>query len=145
MSEILVQRRVPPADLPSASTLRRWASAALGAVAGDVTIRIVDEDESRDLNHRFRGKDKPTNVLSFPYDGETLDVPVLGDIVICAPVVAREALEQGKEARAHWAHMVVHGCLHLLGLDHQQDAEAEDMESRERDILSAMGFPDPYQ
>lgn len=145
MSEILVQRRVPPADIPSAATLRRWATEALGAVAGDVTIRIVDESESRDLNHRFRGKDKPTNVLSFPYDGETLDVPVLGDIVICAPVVAREALEQHKASKAHWAHMVVHGCLHLLGFDHLEDAEAEDMEQRERDILSTLGFPDPYQ
>lgn len=96
MSDILIQRRVPATGLPSASTLRTWATAALGAVAGDLTIRIVDEAESHDLNLRYRGKDKPTNVLSFGYGGETMDIPVLGDIVICAAVVAREAQEQGK-------------------------------------------------
>ncbi len=83
-------------------------------------------------------------MLSFPYDGETLDVPVLGDIVICAQVVAREAAEQGKEPRAHWANMVVHGCLHLLGYDHENDKDAVEMERREREILAAFGFPDPY-
>jgi probable rRNA maturation factor len=145
MREILVQRRIPPTGVPSAATLRAWATAALGAIAGDVTIRIVDIAESHDLNFRYRHKDKPTNVLSFPYDGETLDVPVLGDIVICAEVVEREAKEQGKEARAHWAHMVVHGCLHLLGYDHEIDAEAEEMERRERLILAGLGFPDPYE
>lgn len=144
MREIPVQRRVPPAGVPSAATFRRWAEGALGSVAGDLTIRIVDEPESRELNHRFRHKDQPTNVLSFPYDGETLDVPVLGDLVICAPVVLREAAEQGKDPRAHFAHMVVHGCLHLLGFDHETDAEAQQMESRERDILSGLGFSDPY-
>lgn len=144
MREIQVQRRVAAEGIPSAASLRRWAEAALGSAAGDVAIRIVDETESRELNQRFRHKDRPTNVLSFPYDGETLDVPVLGDLVICAPVVFSEALEQGKEPKAHFAHMVVHGCLHLLGFDHETDPEAQQMESRERDILSHLGFPDPY-
>ncbi|HEX4872139.1 MAG TPA: rRNA maturation RNase YbeY [Nevskiaceae bacterium] len=144
MNEILIQRRVPAEGLPSAATLRQWAGRALGSAAGDLTIRIVDEAESRDLNHRFRQKDKPTNVLSFPFDGEQLEVPVLGDVVICAPVVAREAAEQGKDPRAHWAHMVVHGCLHLLGYDHIQDRDAEVMEGREREILADLGFADPY-
>lgn len=145
MSEILVQRRVPPAGVPSASTLRGWALAALGTDAGDLTIRIVDEAESHELNRRYRGKDKSTNVLSFPYDGDMLDMPMLGDLVICAPVVNREAEEQHKDPRAHWAHMVVHGCLHLLGYDHLADQEAEKMESREREILAGFGFVDPYQ
>ena len=141
MSQILIQRRIDPAGVPAASSLRLWAETALGRIAGDLTIRIVDEAE---LNCRYRGKDKSTNVLSFPYDGDMLDVPVLGDIVICGPVVMREAAEQGKEPRAHWAHLVVHGCLHLLGYDHVQESEAEVMEARERKILAGLGFPDPY-
>ncbi len=145
MREIQVQRRVSSRGLPSAASLRAWAERALGAVAGDLSIRIVDEGESRDLNRRYRGKDKSTNVLSFNYDSETLDVPVLGDLVICAPVVAREAVEQDKTVRAHWAHMVVHGCLHLLGYDHENERDAQEMERRERQILAGLGFPDPYQ
>ena len=144
MSEILIQRRVDPAGIPAASSLRQWANTALERVAGDLTIRIVDEAERPDLNHRYRGKDKSTNVLSFPYDGDLLDVPVLGDIVICAPVVHREARDQGKDPRAHWAHMVVHGCLHLLGYDHVRDRDAEVMEARERKVLAELGFPDSY-
>ena len=145
MSEILIQRRVPPAGVPSSASMREWANLALGRVAGDLTLRIVDEAESQELNRRYRHKDKPTNVLSFPYDGDMLDIPVLGDLVICAPVVQREASEQGKDARAHWAHMVVHGCLHLLGYDHEDDREAEIMENRERELLAQFGFPDPYE
>lgn len=144
MSEIQIQRRVAPAGVPAASALRGWASAALGDAVGDVTVRIVDEAESHELNGRYRGKDKSTNVLSFPYDGDMLDMPILGDLVICAPVVQREAAEQGKDPRAHWAHMVVHGCLHLLGYDHEKDDEAEVMESRERQVLAELGFGDPY-
>lgn len=144
MSHISVQRRVPPAGLPAASSLREWANRALGHIAGELTIRIVDEAESQELNRRYRGKDRPTNVLSFPYDGDMLDVPVLGDLVICAPVVQREAEEQGRDLRAHWAHMVVHGCLHLLGYDHEQDGDAEVMETRERELLAELGFSDPY-
>jgi probable rRNA maturation factor len=142
--DITVQRRVPAAGVPSSSTLRGWAVAALGHAHGELTIRIVDEAESADLNGRYRQKPYPTNVLSFPYEAEGLEEPVLGDLVICAPVVAREAVEQGKDARAHWAHMVVHGVLHLLGLDHENDADAERMETKERQILAGLGFADPY-
>lgn len=142
--DITVQRRVPAAGVPSSSTLRGWAVAALGHAHGEVTIRIVDEAESAELNGRYRQKPYPTNVLSFPYEAEGLDAAVLGDLVICAPVVAREAAEQGKDPRAHWAHMVVHGVLHLLGLDHVNDADAERMEAKERQVLAALGFGDPY-
>ncbi len=142
---ICVQRRVPAAGLPSAAALRGWAQAALaGQAAGEVTIRIVDEAESTELNGRFRHKHYPTNVLSFPHDAEIAAESVLGDLVICAPVVAREAREQGKDPRAHWAHMVVHGMLHLLGHDHLQEDEAQRMEALERTILAGLGFPDPY-
>lgn len=145
---ITVQRRVPPAGVPAPAALRGWAIAALGEAQGDLTIRIVDETESAQLNARYRGKDYATNVLSFPYESEDFeespDGPVLGDLAICAPVVAREAVEQGKDPRAHWAHMVVHGVLHLRGRDHENDAEAEIMEAEERQILAGLGFPDPY-
>jgi len=104
-------------------------------------VRIVGPAESRRLNRRFRKKDKPTNVLSFPYD----DPGVLGDVVICAAVVEREAREQGKRSKAHWAHMVVHGVLHLRGYDHMRPADARVMEGRERAILARLSFPDPYQ
>jgi probable rRNA maturation factor len=142
---INVQRRVNAAGIPAPSTLRAWALAALeGATPGEITIRIVAEEESAKLNGKFRHKPYATNVLSFPYEAEALSEPVLGDLVICAPVVAREAAEQGKEPHAHWAHMVVHGVLHLLGHDHIQEDEAERMEAKERQILSRLGFPDPY-
>lgn len=145
MSEILVQRRVPPGRIPSAASLRLWATKALGDVAGDLTIRIVDEAEMQTLNQRYRGKDKSTNVLSFGYDGEGLDIPILGDVVVCASVVEREATEQGKSLRGHWAHMIVHGCLHLLGYDHENDRDADRMESREKEMLADLGFADPYR
>lgn len=137
---------------PGNDTLHRWAAAALAATgeatdntAMELAIRIVDEAESRSLNHQWRDRDRPTNVLSFP--GEALPgLPLrhLGDLVICAAVVEREADEQGKTATAHWAHMVVHGTLHLLGHDHQTDDEAEAMERIERTVLAELGFPDPY-
>lgn len=115
----------------------------MGETLGDMTIRIVDADESQALNRSYRNKDRPTNVLSFPAEslaGETL----LGDLVICAPVVQSEANAQSKSTRAHWAHMVVHGTLHLLGMDHQTDTEAEQMEQKERELLADLGFVDPY-
>ena len=108
-------------------------------------VRAVDEAEGRRLNHEFRGRDRATNVLSFPFEpppGVALDH--LGDLVICAPVVAREASAQGKPAAAHWAHMVVHGMLHLQGYDHETDEQAADMEGRETRILTALGFAAPY-
>lgn len=111
----------------------------------EVTVRIVDEAESNELNLTYRGKDKPTNVLSFPFEAPPgLELPLLGDLVICRQVVEHEAAEQGKPLMAHWAHMVVHGSLHLLGYDHIEDDEAEEMEALERDIMQELGFADPY-
>jgi len=140
MSEVHIQRAVPAAGIPSATSLRAWAIAARGKKKGEITLRIVDADEGRSLNRDWRCKDYATNVLSFPMQ----EPGYLGDIVICAEVVAREAIEQGKTTRAHWAHMVVHGVLHLMGHDHIADDEAEKMEALERKLLSKLGFTDPY-
>ena len=133
-------------DLPAATQFATWVSAArLDDSEGSVVIRIVDEPESRQLNRDYRGKDRPTNVLSFPFEPPPgIPEEHLGDLVICAPVVFREAQEQLKEPEAHWAHMVVHGVLHLQGFDHQNSAEAEEMESLERQILARLGYSDPY-
>jgi probable rRNA maturation factor len=134
--------------LPTRASLRRWARAALAGVRRRhvaVTLRIVGKRESARLNARYRRKDKPTNVLSFPFEpppGTRSDL--LGDIVICADVVRREARAQRKPERSHWAHMVVHGILHLRGFDHQNDKEAAVMESREARVLGDLGFPNPY-
>jgi probable rRNA maturation factor len=146
-ADITVQRRVPPAGIPSAARLRRFAQAGLEGLPGEITLRLVDALESRRLNHQYRGKDYATNVLSFGYDPELLaaDGGVMGDLVICAEVVAREAAEQGKPPLAHWAHLVVHGCLHLRGFDHEGDADAARMEARETAILADLGFPNPYE
>jgi probable rRNA maturation factor len=138
--EIAVQRVVPARGIPAASSLRDFARAALPARHGELTIRIVDLAESQAFNRDYRGKDKPTNVLSFQGEGG-----ILGDLVICAPVVASEAKAEGKLLRAHWAHMVVHGCLHLRGYDHEHDDEARRMEAREVRILGELGFENPYQ
>ncbi|WP_144714398.1 rRNA maturation RNase YbeY [Aeromonas veronii] len=133
--------------LPTEAQLQGWLD---GAILGfqleaEVTVRIVDEAESNELNLTYRGKDKPTNVLSFPFEAPPgLELPLLGDLVICRQVVEREAEEQGKPLMAHWAHMVVHGSLHLLGYDHIEDEEAEEMEALERDIMLELGFADPY-
>lgn len=137
----MVQRAVAARGVPGPARLRRWARAALGRRGGELTVRIVGPAESRALNRRYRGKDQATNVLSFPSDAPG----VLGDLVICAPVVRREAREQGKRGAAHWAHMVVHGVLHLLGFDHIRPADARVMEARERAILARLSYPDPYQ
>jgi probable rRNA maturation factor len=140
MNAIIVQRAVAAAGLPSATSLRNWALAALKR-KGELTIRVVDEAESESLNRQYRKKRKPTNVLSFSY-GER---GVLGDLVICAPVVVHEAREQNKSPRAHWAHMVVHGCLHLQGHDHENDADAAQMEALEICIMEKLGFENPYR
>ena len=118
----------------------RWARAAL-ASGGVVTIRLVDADEGQALNRDYRGKDYATNVLSFPYETTPR---VIGDLVICPSVVAREAAEQNKPPTAHYAHLTVHGMLHLQGRDHDNDEDAQAMEDEERKILAALGFPDPY-
>lgn len=140
MSGIHIQRLVPSKGIPSARSLRTWAGAARGRKKGEITLRIVDAAEGRTLNRDWRGRDYATNVLSFPMQ----EPDYLGDIAICAEVVAREAIEQKKTPRAHWAHMVVHGVLHLMGHDHIADDEAERMEALERRLLARLGFTDPY-
>jgi len=157
--DIDVQCAVSKRNVPRADKLRAWAKAAYAAAllpkiedrgpktVPSLTLRIVGSPESRSLNRTWRGKDKPTNVLSFPAG----DVPAggggapLGDIAICAPVVLREAREQGKLRTAHWAHMVAHGVLHLLGYDHVKPRDAKLMEAREVEILAQFGYADPYQ
>ena len=133
--------------LPTAEQIEQWATAAVQPQSDEVemTVRIVDEAESHELNLNYRGKDRPTNVLSFPFEcPDEVELPLLGDLVICRQVVEREAQEQDKPAMAHWAHMVVHGSLHLLGYDHIEDDEAEEMESLETQIMTELGFADPY-
>jgi probable rRNA maturation factor len=148
MLELDLQVATQAADLPSEAQFRVWCETALRQRTADseLTIRLVDEAEGLELNHTYRQRDYATNVLSFPADvpDEMLDIPLLGDLVICVPVVAREALEQEKTPEAHWAHLVIHGCLHLLGYDHIDDAEAEEMETLERTLLAELGHPDPY-
>jgi probable rRNA maturation factor len=154
-----VQFATRRAGVPHARSFARWANAAFAGGAArrksqavELAIRVVGAAESRRLNRTWRGKDKPTNVLSFGGNGDIHhfrsgndECPhFLGDLAICAPVVAREAREQGKPAAAHWAHMVVHGVLHLLGYDHENDRDAEQMEAREVKILAQLGMPNPY-
>ena len=135
---------------PDDDSFSCWVNLALatGQRQGEVTICLVDENTSRQLNHQYRGKDKPTNVLSFPFDMPPVDVPglpaILGDLVICVPLVAKEARMQNKAIRAHWAHLVIHGCLHLLGHDHIKEAEAEEMENLEIQLMQQLGFANPY-
>ncbi|QSA18584.1 rRNA maturation RNase YbeY [Vibrio furnissii] len=133
--------------LPTREQFATWLQTAIVPFQpqAEVTIRIVDEPESHQLNLEYRGKDKSTNVLSFPFEAPPgIEMDLLGDLVICRQVVEREAVEQNKPLLAHWAHMVVHGSLHLLGYDHIEDDEAEEMESLETEIMQTMGFEDPY-
>jgi probable rRNA maturation factor len=145
---VTVQNAAARARVPAVATLRAWARRALEPGArGELTVRIVDAEESAALNSRYRGKRGPTNVLAFPADSPPArgdELLPLGDIVICAAVVQREARAQGKPPAAHWAHMVVHGVLHLQGYDHEKRADATIMERRERALLAKLGFPDPY-
>ena len=129
-------RAYPCGRISCAGRAPRWPAAV------QVTIRLVDADEGRALNNDYRGKDYATNVLSFPYDTEPV---VTGDLVICPAVVAREAAEQDKPLAAHYAHLTVHGMLHLQGWDHENDEDAQAMEDEEREILAALGYPDPYR
>jgi probable rRNA maturation factor len=155
---VTVQLASSRRGVPHARNLNRWAQAAYDRAARArqlprgrdevaLTIRVVGAAESRRLNRTWRNKDKPTNVLSFPGEFSPVmqgEAAELGDLAICAPVVAREAREQGKPAQAHWAHMVVHGVLHLLGYDHENDRDAHAMEAREVKILAQFGYSDPY-
>ncbi len=128
-------------DLPTRTQIRRWLLAVCEPGAAQVTVRFLDADEGRALNATYRGKDYATNVLSFPYSPN----PALeGDLVVCSAVVRREAEEQGVSPKAHFAHLIVHGMLHLQGYDHENDDDAAVMENRERAILVRLGFPDPY-
>lgn len=136
------------ANLPSEADFQRWLDAAVLPFQeeAEVTVRLVDEAESNQLNLTYRGKDKPTNVLSFPFECPPgVELPLLGDLIICRQVVEREASEQNKPLLAHWAHMVVHGSLHLLGYDHIDDDEAEEMEALEVEFMQALGYDNPYQ
>ncbi|KQR10757.1 rRNA maturation RNase YbeY [Xanthomonas nasturtii] len=149
--DVAVSYALPRAGLPSAVSFRKWVAAALkGRIReADLAVRVVDEKEGCSLNHHYRGKDYATNVLSFPAElpeglPKGIKMPLLGDLVICAPVVAREAAEQGKSLASHYAHLTVHGTLHLLGWDHEDDKEADAMEQLEREILADLGIDDPY-
>ncbi|MFP1761414.1 rRNA maturation RNase YbeY [Lonsdalea quercina] len=150
MSQVILDLQIAcenSEDLPSEAHFQRWLDTVLPQfqAESEVTIRIVDEAESHELNHTYRGKDKPTNVLSFPFEAPPeVELPLLGDLIICRQVVEQEAAEQEKTLEEHWAHMVVHGCLHLLGYDHIEDSEAEEMESLETEIMQGMGYADPY-
>ena len=149
--DVSVSYGLPRAGLPAPVSFRKWAAAAVEGriLRGDLAIRVVDTKEACSLNRHYRGKDYATNVLSFPAElpeGLPKDVkmPLLGDLVLCAPVVAREAKEQKKPLAAHYAHLTVHGALHLLGWDHDDEREAECMEQLEREILAGIGIEDPY-
>ena len=142
-----VQYAVTVDGIPEEDTIRQWVLQVLPEHKRDseLTIRVVDEAEITALNRQYRGKDGATNVLSFPYEAiPGVATDLLGDIVICAPVVASEAVAQDKPLEAHWAHMVIHGVLHLLDYDHHQDAEAHKMEARETELLDGLGYSNPY-
>lgn len=149
--DVSITYAVPRTGVPSAVSFRRWVAAALHSRIreADLAIRVVDAKEARALNRHYRGRDYATNVLSFPAEmpvglPKGVKLPLLGDIVICAPVVAREAKEQKKPLAAHYAHLTVHGVLHLLGWDHENEADAVCMEQLEREILAELGVEDPY-
>ena len=149
--DVAVGYATPRAGIPAAVSFRKWVAAALaGRIReADLAIRIVGSKEGRSLNHHYRGKDYATNVLSFPAElpeglPKGVKLPLLGDLVLCAPVIAKEAAAQGKPVAAHYAHLTVHGVLHLLGWNHEDIREAECMEQLEREILAGLGLPDPY-
>jgi probable rRNA maturation factor len=143
-----LQRAAASVGVPKTADMRRWALAALAGFERprvELSVRVVDEGESAALNERYRGKRGPTNVLSFPFeDPPGVETDIIGDLVICAPVVEREAAERKMPVLAHWAHMVVHGVLHLRGYDHERDDDALVMEALETQILTGLGFDDPY-
>jgi probable rRNA maturation factor len=143
-----IQMACPSEEAPDEDSIKRWVSAAIRDERdnSELNLRIVDEQESADFNQQYRGKTGATNVLSFPFDAVTPEpLPILGDLVVCAPVVNREANEQQKTTEAHWAHIIVHGVLHLLGYDHIDDKDAEQMEGLETAIMLELNFPAPYE
>ncbi|QDH72000.1 rRNA maturation RNase YbeY [Brevundimonas sp. M20] len=143
MIEIEVEDEAWSAALPQVeAVVNRAASAALGTIKGDIVVLLTDDESVREINARFRDRDRPTNVLSFPAAGSAF--PHLGDLTLAYGVCAREAVEQGKTLSDHLSHLTVHGVLHLLGRDHEDDAEAEEMEAEERSILASLGVADPY-
>jgi probable rRNA maturation factor len=147
--DVAVGYIAPRKGVPASASFRRWIEAALKGArrrkATELSVRIVDLEEGQALNLQYRGRDYATNVLSFPVElPPGVDLPLIGDLVICAPVVAREAAEQGKKPADHWAHLTIHGTLHLLGYDHIDEAEAEAMEALETKVLAGLGIADPY-
>ena len=145
--DIVVQNACSFSEVPCDQKFEQWATVALQERGeAELLIRLVEKNESRQLNARYRNRDKATNVLSFPADlPQEIDLPLLGDVVICAPLVAQEAEQQNKSPESHWAHLTIHGTLHLLGYDHQTEEEAAEMESLETSLLQSIGFPDPYK
>ncbi|HEC28373.1 MAG TPA: rRNA maturation RNase YbeY [Gammaproteobacteria bacterium] len=147
--EVELQLASITSGIPSRNDFIKWVGASMAESKVEdveVVVRIVDETECATLNKNYRGKTGPTNVLSFPYESPPqLETGLLGDLIICAPVIEREAKDQGKPVDAHWAHMAVHGTLHLLGYDHQTDEQAVEMESQEKIILTGLGYDDPYR
>lgn len=133
-------------NAPADEQFETWVAAVLQSRGdAELTIRLVGREESRTLNHTYRGKDRETNVLSFPAElPDGVDIPLLGDIVICAPMVEQEALEQAKPVEHHWAHLTLHGLLHLLGYDHEEESDAKEMEALETSLLASLGISDPY-
>jgi probable rRNA maturation factor len=149
-ANIIVDLQLACSDkvVPKLSDFQCWTEAALASYekSFELTIRLVNSDESCQLNHQYRGKDKATNVLSFPFEvPDGIELDLLGDLIICVDIVKQEAAEQHKSINAHWAHMVVHGCLHLLGFDHIDDDEAEEMEALETKIITGLGIAAPYE
>ncbi len=149
MYRIFIQIESGQAFVPTAQKIKRWVKAALGHKIrqGELTIRLVGKKEIQALNKRYRHKNKPTNVLSFRAEvpkAVKLKLPLLGDLVICSAIVNEEAHKRKKTQEAHWAHIVMHGCLHLLGYDHERKIEAEKMEKKEIRLLNSFGFSNPY-
>jgi len=148
MNFIEIQTVHQASNLPDEQQIQGWVDAALQNHPSDteIVVRIVDEQESAELNQQYRHKSGPTNILSFPVElPEGIELDLLGDLVICAPVLEKEALEQQKVLADHWAHIIIHGVLHLLGYDHIEDDEAEVMESKEISILNTLKIANPYQ
>lgn len=147
MNSVDIQTIFASAGQPSEQQIQQWVDTALADVNHDteIVVRIVDESESTELNEQYRHKQGPTNILSFPVEiPEGIDLNLLGDLVVCAPVLEQEAQQQGKPLAHHWAHIIIHGVLHLLGYDHLDDEQAEEMESKEIALLQKLNIPNPY-